>query len=196
MADIGADGDVSGGLRPDENASGIPLVSSYVLVDPLNHPPDVFGGIVPSLAGAALHVHTGHAVLHGPQHDVVVEGVAIGSALLLVACSSRHINQYGTRTAAFFRRKNIQNIFGIGSKRNVTGYRYTRVRRVGMQGPVELRRFRDAHSAPDCHQLFGDLRRHLRLRKASRGDSDRDQPKHLLNGSHANLQSNRVYRSG
>ena len=52
MSDISACRDVSGGLRPYENALGVSLVFGSVLIHPENDHSNVLGGIVPRLRPA------------------------------------------------------------------------------------------------------------------------------------------------
>src|ERR1017187_3764727 len=98
MADVSADRDVTRGLGPDENPGRISFVACDIFTHPLHYQTDVFCGIVPGLAGAALHVNFDHPVFHGPQPYVVVEDLAIGAALPLVAWSAGRVDQHGTRT--------------------------------------------------------------------------------------------------
>src|SRR5665213_2242628 len=68
MTDVSAHGHVPGGLRPEEHAPGISLEFSDVFVQPEKGYGNVLRGIVPSLPGTALHVHSHHAVSNRP-HD-------------------------------------------------------------------------------------------------------------------------------
>src|SRR5580698_7389868 len=141
MADVGAGGNVAGGLGPDENPGWIALSGGDVLIDPLDGHADGFGGIVPSLAGMALHVDADHTVFHGPIHDVVVERVAIGATLLLIARAPRYVEQDGALAAALVGGENVEHIFGIGAERDVAGDGDTGGGRFGLEGRVEVRGF-------------------------------------------------------
>src|ERR1700687_4892921 len=107
MADVCGNRAGAGRVRPDEHAIRIALVLRDVLLNPIDYASDVFGGLVPfqALASAALYVDAAHAVLHRPQHDVVVEGIAIGHRLDLIAGSARDVDQHRTLSAALLGRE-------------------------------------------------------------------------------------------
>src|SRR5580765_4107090 len=116
MADVCRNRTGAGGVRPDEYAIRIAFVLRDVLLHPVDHASDVLGGLVPlqPLAGTALHVHAGHSVLHGPQHDVVVEGVALRYRLDLIARAARNVDQHWTLLPSFSEEKTSRTVRSSG----------------------------------------------------------------------------------
>src|SRR5579863_7531128 len=117
MPRIHAQWNIASRLRPGEDTLWIPLVLGDIFVHPLHDEADILRRIVPGFTGAALHVHADHAVLDGPDHDVVVEGLAVGAALLFVAGAAREIDQHRAVAATFLGLSDIEDILRVGSER-------------------------------------------------------------------------------
>src|SRR6516162_2658022 len=98
MSCIGAHRPIAGGVCPEEDAVRISLILFDVLADPCHNQPDIFRRIIPNRTrgapepSTALHVDSDHAVFEGPEHDVVVERIAIGAVDFLVTGSARYID--------------------------------------------------------------------------------------------------------
>ena len=65
-----------------------------------------------------IHVHTNHAMSHGPEHDVVVERAVASAPIATHEGTAMHEDQHRSRRAGFDRREDIQQV--------------TRVRTVGL----------------------------------------------------------------
>jgi len=149
-------------VRPDEDAIRIALVLRDVLLYPLDHLADVFGRLVPfqALAAAALHIYASHAVLHGPQHDVVVKRVAIRHRLDLVARAAGDVDQDRTRSTALFRREYVKHRPGIRSVLDVALDFNARIGSFGLHRTVQLGCACGIDHASHLSQLCGDIGRH------------------------------------
>ena len=118
--EVGSERAVAGRLGPDEHAVRIAFVLGDVGFHPLDHGRNVFRGIVPILAGVALHDHGDHAVLGGPAADVVHEGVGFPVLLLdFVSSTAGNVHQDGAVLAAFIAAEYVHHVFRIGTEGDV-----------------------------------------------------------------------------
>src|SRR5262249_20588061 len=118
MSRIRADGTIARRISPEKYAIRIALVLGDVRSNPFDNAADVLGRLVPSQTSTAettpaLHIHTGHSVFQGPEHDVVVESVAIRPRNDLVSATAGNVNQDWTIGPALFRSEDIHDGSGI-----------------------------------------------------------------------------------
>ena len=164
-------------MRPDENAFGVALVLGDIGLNPLDQFADVAAAVIPgqALAAAALHVDSHHSVFHGPQHDVVVEGVAVGDLLDLIARASGDVDQDRAR-AAFVGREDVDDIAGVGAEGDVARDFDAGIGLMGLKRAVEFGGGRGVHDGSDFLELRGDVGRHLSVSECShregRGDAE------------------------
>jgi hypothetical protein len=143
----------------------------FVRFQPLDHSRNVLGRIVPVLARMPLHRHAHHSVFGGPAADIVVK--CVGFAILLlnfVARAAGNINEDRPIAAAFVRREDVDQIFGVRTEGNVardgdspiSGRDVAAVIVFRHQRTVELGCTRRVHDLPDLDESSFDIRRHLR----------------------------------
>src|SRR5262245_7562224 len=135
MSRIRADRSIPGGICPQKNTIRVALVLRNVRANPCDNAPDVLSRPIPSKSAAAqssaaLHIHARHTVLQGPEHDVVVEGIAVLSGHALVTTASRYIDQHRSISAAFLGSEDIHNGSRVREVRDITNHRHTRIRLV------------------------------------------------------------------
>ena len=97
------------------------------------------------------------------QKDITVQidQVAVINAQLQIGFAV-NIQKDGARPSALLRLSHVQDVFGIRPERNIAGELHIGVWRFRLQRRIQERSFRNANTAPDGHQFFGNIRRHLR----------------------------------
>ena len=128
----------AGRVAPDENAIGIAAPLGNVLVNPVDSLRQVMGAGLPGREfRMPLHADPDHAVLHCPQHDVVVEA-ALGHIFLLVARSAGHEDQYWPQSIAVIGLEHVEDVAGIGPVGDIATDCDARIGRLRLQRRVQL----------------------------------------------------------
>jgi hypothetical protein len=181
-SDVLRQGTGAGGVSHDEHIVWIAFEFGHIALQIIDHQSDVLACWRP----APLHRHADHALVRSPLADVVVEYVGFDRLLFdLVACTARYINEYGSIRAAFLGHKDVDQILGLWSVRDVAHHRDTRVKlqafiwRRSIDRPIcvvvvlaeqRAKEFSGAariHNTSHFDQLRFDCRWHLRVQRAS-----------------------------
>ena len=122
-----------GRMPPDEHAIGIAAALADILVNPVDDTRQIVRTGFPGRElRMTLHVDADHAVLHRPQHDVVVEP-ALRHVLLFVARPTGDEDQHRSQPVGMVGLEYVEGIAGIGAVGDIAHHGDAGVGRLRLQ---------------------------------------------------------------